>query len=145
MRRSLCLKRGENDVLRKTLLEKRCEKRCKKEVVRKTLWERCCEKDVVRKMLWETRFEKYVVRKTLRERRCEKDNPSMDFCWCSYFIFYVFFQFLTVVEVAEDLISFTDLLVCFVLERDGGSFSCRLSIKFHYIYMLSFGVDELNP
>ena len=53
------------------------------EYVRKTLWEKRCEKHVVKKE---------VVRKTLWERRCVKDNPSMDFCWCSNLISYVFFS-----------------------------------------------------
>ena len=74
---------------------------CKENVAK-----RLCEKDVVRKTLWERRYEKGVVRKTLWERRCEKDNPLMDFCRCSNFISCVFFfQFSTVVKVAEDLIS----------------------------------------
>ena len=76
----------KEDVVRKTLWERRCEK----DVVRKT-WERRWEKYVVRKTFWEMRCEKDVVRRTLWERRCEKNNPSMDFCWCSYLISYVFF------------------------------------------------------
>ena len=56
------------------------------------------------------RCEKDVVRKTSRERRREKDVPSTD----SNLISFVF-QFSTAVKVAEDLISFTDLLVIVIL------------------------------
>ena len=72
------------------------------------------EEGVLRKKLWDRRFEKDIMSKTLWERRCEKDVPSTD----SNLISYVF-QISTVVKVAEDLISFTDLLtilltICYV-------------------------------
>ena len=53
------------------------------------------------------------MRKTLLERRCEKDvRKTLDGFLLMFLIdFLCFFRFSTVVEVAEDLISFTDLLV----------------------------------
>ena len=59
---------------------------------RPTLRGRVCKENVVR-ISWERRCEKDGVRKTLWERRCEKDVVRK------------------IVDVAEDLISFTDLLV----------------------------------
>ena len=83
------------DVLRTT--------NCDKHVLRNTLWERRCEKDVVRKTLWERRCKNDIVRKTILR---------WIFLWCSSFLFSMFFfPISTVVEVAEDLISVTDLLM----------------------------------
>ena len=56
------------------------------------------------------------MRKTLLERRCEKDvRKTLDGFLLMFLIDFplFFFRFSTVVEVAEDLISFTDLLVRF--------------------------------
>ena len=53
------------------------------------------------------------MRKTLLDRRCEKDvRKTLDGFLLMFLIdFLCFFRFSTVVEVAEDLISFTYLLV----------------------------------
>ena len=59
-------------------------------------------------MFWGQRICKENVVRTLEESRCEKNVSSTD----SNLISYVF-QFSTAVQVAEDLISFTDLLVNF--------------------------------
>ena len=93
--------------MRKTLLERRCEKDILRK--KKTLWEKSFEKDVQRNTLWERR-----CKKTLWERkktRCEKDVPSMDSMALLIDFPMFFFQWSTIVEAAEDLISFTDLLV----------------------------------
>ena len=115
--------------MRKSLWERRYEKY----VERKMLWERRCEKDVVKKRRCAKRkksvvikgCEKNVVRKTLRkttlwERHRKKDVvrkktlfdiPSMD-TFDLQIEFPMFLKCSTIVAVAEDLISFTDLLVC---------------------------------
>ena len=89
---------------------------CKENVVRKALWEIRCEKDVVGKTYREIRIEKYVVRKTLWEGHCEKDVVRKTILrWIlmkfKFDFLSFFFQFSTAVEVSEDLISFTYLLV----------------------------------
>ena len=67
MRKSLCERRCENDVVKEVRI------RCEKDTLRMTLWDRrcgkyivksCCEKDVVRKTF---------LRKRLLERHCEKN------------------------------------------------------------------------